>query len=147
MWIEITVEDVKSRFAIVELDALQNKQVAEGQADPIVELIAETVSLVRGFVGGNPANTLGEGDTIPIKLKSIVLNIIRYEALNRLGQPVTEDRKESYKKAFEVLKWVKDGTFAISDPVTASTEENSGGITVVTKRDRQVTRQQMNGLF
>jgi len=123
-WVTITVEDVKSRFAIDELQALQEEQVGDGQADPIEELIAETVDLVRGYVGVH--NSLGDGDTIPAKLRSIVLNIIRYEALNRLGQEATEDRKESYKQAFAVLKLVKDGQFTVAEPEVVDTEEASG---------------------
>lgn len=118
-WIEISVDDVKTRFAGAELTALQQKALSLGQGDPVPVVIAEVVDQVRGYVAACSQNTLGAGATVPAKLKSAALAMVRFEALNRLGLSVSEDRRESYKQAIRLMEQVAACKFALDQPAEA----------------------------
>jgi phage gp36-like protein len=118
-WITLTDADLETRFAGAELAALRQKALSSGQGDPVPVVLAEVVDLVRGYVAGHQVNQLGVGATVPAKLKTAALSIVRYELLNRLGMRVSEDRKQAYLDAIRLLEQVARGQFAVDEPVEA----------------------------
>lgn len=124
-WNIITTDQVKTRLAGAELTALQSAALANGQADPLPEIITQVVDEVRGYIvaGGFSLET---GTTVPSKLVGATLDIIRYRLVTRLPARglLTDERKEEYKNALELLKRVADGGFSVEEPTTPSTESS-----------------------
>ena len=149
-WLTITVETLKTRNAGAEVTALQEAALADGQNDPVPEVIQMVVDEVRGYVAaaGLP---LGEGATIPSKLLLATINRIRFEAATRFpgGVLLDEDRRAANNAAVRVFERVADGKFAIEEPTTESEEElanPAGAISIVQKPSRTVKKTDFAGL-
>jgi phage gp36-like protein len=145
-WITITSTDVQTRLTGVELSALQKVALAPGQPDPLDDVISKVVDEVRGYIAANPKNTLGGADTVPQKLLSASLAIIRYRLATRLPVKsiLTEDRVKENADAIRLLERVADGKFAVEDPVTGDTAGIS--IQLAYKPTRIATREKLSGL-
>src|SRR4051812_27549529 len=120
-WITLTVDDVKPKLAAAELSALRSAALASGQGDPVAEILTEVVNEVRGYIAACERNTLGAGVTIPDKLKSATLAIVRYRAATRLPVKsfLTEDRVKENEAAVRLLEQVAGCKFAVEEPTTA----------------------------
>jgi phage gp36-like protein len=123
-WNIITTDDIKSRLAGAELNALQTAALADGQVDPTPEIIAQAIDEVRGYVAAG-GNTLGLDGTVPSKLKLTTLNIIRYRLCSRLpvASLLTESRIKEYDDAVRLLEQVAAKKFAVEEPTVAATEQ------------------------
>lgn len=123
-WAIIVVDDLKSGLAGAELEALQSAALATGQSDPTPEIIAQVVDLVRGYIAAGGV-TLGSGATLPSKLKTSALAIIRYRICSRLpvSSLLTEARKQEYQDAIRLLEQVAAGRFRVEEPENAATEQ------------------------
>ncbi len=145
-WISITESDVQSKLAGAELAALKTAALASGQTNPLTEIIEQVVDEVRGYIGGNRANTLGAAGTIPQKLLSAALAMIRYRLATRLPvkSMITEDRKAEYDGAIRLLEQVAAGKFSIEDPVSG--ERSGVSIEQASTPTRNATRTKLAGL-
>ncbi len=147
-WVTITSDDVKTRLAGAELTALQTAAKSAGQADPLPEIVTATVDEARGYIASNQANTLGAGETVPGKLVSCCLAIIRYRLATRL--PVrgllTPQREQEYKDAIRLLERVADGKFAIEEPETEDTELLSGSSPSIEAPTRNFSSDNQDGI-
>ena len=122
-WSTITSTNVKTRLAGAELTALQTSALASGQADPLIEVTANVIDEVRGYIAANPKNTLGAASTVPSKLVSATLAIIRYRLATRLPTKafLTQDRVDENNAAIRLLEQVAAGKFAVEDPSSGDT--------------------------
>lgn len=122
-WQSLTTDDVKTRLAGAEVAALQSAALASGQTDPIPDIITAVVDEVRGYIAAGGI-TLGAAGTIPSKLVSAALAIVRYRVCTRLPVKslLTEDRVRENEAAIRLLERVADGKFAVEEPTTADTE-------------------------
>lgn len=149
-WITLTEAHLENHLSGDELDALKTESLADGQDSPVDDILTEVTRKVRGYVGANPANTLGEAGTIPDELKDSALQIVKWELINRLpGMSfLADERREDQKDdAIRLLERVADGKFAIAQPETASDEVvNSAHVAVVTSRTKKATSTELNGL-
>lgn len=148
MWITLAVTDVSTTLAGAEVSALQTAALSSGQSDPVAAILADVVNEVRGYVAAS-GTTLGEGATIPDKLKSAALALCRYRCATRLPVKsfLTEDRKNANTQAIELLRDVAARRFAVEEPETADTTEAiAGPRPAVTARVRRFTRDLMNGI-
>jgi len=144
-WITITPEDVRTRLTAAELAAIQNTSLAPDQADPVPEVIEQVVDEVRGYVSN--VATLGSGSTIPSKLLSAALAIIRYRLLGRVGLKSGEDRRREYEDAVRLLERAADGKFRVEEPETASTETNANPLpSSFTTPERKFSRNDQDGI-
>ena len=145
-WIAITPDDVKTRLTGAEVAALKSVALAPGQGDPLDEIIAHVTNEVRGYVAANVKNTLGAAGTIPAKLLSAALAIIRYRVATRLPTKslLTEDRVRENDAAIRLLERVADDKFAIEDPITGDVSGIS--IQFVSTPTRLTSRQKLSGL-
>lgn len=121
-WISITADDVLTKLAGAELSVFRTAATAVGQADPLPEIIEQVVDEVRGYVAACARNTLGSAGTIPAKLKSATLAMIRYRLITRLPISIKEERKQEYRDALDLLSDVAACRFAVEEPTTATTE-------------------------
>lgn len=145
-WAEITESHVQTRLAGAELNALKTVALANGQANPLTEIIADAVNETRGYCAAR--YTLGPDGTVPGKLVSATLAIIRYRFITRLPLKtlLTEERKAEYRDALTLLRDVAAGRFAIEEPETASTEVIAGSAGYVNTRTLTRTRADQDGL-
>lgn len=122
-WTTITVETLKSRNAGAEVTALQESAIADGQNDPVVEIIQQVVDEVRGYIDAG-GFTLGSGSTVPSRLVLATINRIRFEAATRLpgGALLDQDRRDANIQAIALLQRVASGKYSVETPETASTE-------------------------
>jgi phage gp36-like protein len=123
-WIAITEQDVQTRLTGPELSAMKSAALAQGQSGILAEVIEQVVDEVRGYVAAHAANQLGASQTIPQKLLSASLAIIRYRLATRLPVKslLTEDRVKENDAAIALLQRAADGKFAVEEPVTLDTE-------------------------
>lgn len=147
-WITLSVTDVKAKLAGAELTALQTAALASGQSDPVVEIIAEVTNEVRGYVAACARNTLGAGATIPDKLKSAALAMIRYRSATRLPVKsfLTADRVSENEAAVRLMEQVAKCMFAIEEPTTASDEVIAMPSPSICGNSKTITRQSTDGM-
>jgi len=149
-WTEITEAFVLTKLSGPELSSLKTAALADGQANPLTEIISDVVKEVRGYVAGNPKNTLGAGSTIPDELMIATLAIIRLEMLTRLPGLkglITPERVDAARSGEERCKDAARGLIAIEQPATASDQVIAGpSIQLVESRTRTATRAKMEGL-
>lgn len=145
-WVTITEADVQTRLAGAELSSYRSAAKAQGQVDPLPEIISNVVAEVRGHIAACERNTLGDGETIPEKLMHTALALIRYRLITRLPLTVSEERKEEYRDATELLHRVADCKFAVEEPETASDDEViASSSPSFTERTRNFTRADQDG--
>jgi phage gp36-like protein len=144
-WQTITESNVQTKLAGAELTALQSSALATGQASPLAETITTVIDEIRGYIAANHANTLGTAGTIPSKLVSAAVVIIRYRLCTRLPVKslLDENRVREYQDAIKLLERVADGKFSIEDPSTGT--ENAAQIESSTQT-RKATRTKLDGL-
>lgn len=145
-WIAITEADVQSRVAGAELTAFKNAAKASGQADPVAELISQTVDEVRGYIAACSRNTLEEGQKVPSKLKSATLALIVYRINTRLPIAVTQERRDENERADRLMREVAACRFAIEEPTVESTEAINSTRPGITTPERDFTRNNQDGL-
>jgi hypothetical protein len=124
-WLALVPEDVARKVAGPELEAAREAALAEGQPDPLPQIIEDTIGTIRGYIAGCRSNTLGPTGTIPPQLVGTALVLIRTAALNRL--PVsslhTETRREEYRDAITTLHDVSACKFVLEAPATLGPEK------------------------
>lgn len=129
-WTTLTVETLKTRNAGAEITALQESALADGQSDPVPEIIAMVIDEVRGYIA-TAEIPLGAASTIPSKLVLAAINRIRFEAATRLpgGSLLDDDRRAANTAAVKLLERVADGKYAVEEPETEDTETIAAGVT------------------
>lgn len=146
MWVEITEADVQTRLAGAELAAYRSAAKATGQIDPLPEIINAVVDEVRGYVAACDRNTLGVGNTIPEKLVSAALAIIRFRLITRLPLSIGEERKTEYSDALRLLERVSECKFAVEEPTVPDTDDAPAAPTPnLTTRTRNFTADTQDG--
>jgi phage gp36-like protein len=145
-WTILTEADVRTRLTGPELNALKTAALASGQSDPLPEIVSQVVDEVRGYVAVRFA--LSAGSTVPSKLVSASLAIIRYRLATRLPVKglLTDERKEENQDAIRLLRRVADGPFAIEEAATKSEEHIGVQSPSITARDNNHRRKDQDGL-
>ena len=146
-WRIITEADVKTRLAGAELNACQTAALADGQTDPLPDIITAVVDEIRGYIAAG-GNTLGAAGTIPSKLISAALAIVRYRLATRLPvrSLLTEERKSENTDAIRLLERVADGKFRIEEATAADTESSSAPGPSMGTKTRNFDRTSQDGI-
>lgn len=145
-WINITEAYVQTRLTGAEVTALKTVALASGQTDPLPEIVEQVVDEVRGHVAAG-GNTLGSASTIPEKLLSAALAIIRFRLTTRLPKFTSDDnRRREYEDAVRLMERVADGKFRVEEPIVEDTEESSGPSPSTSKPDRHFSRDEQEGI-
>jgi phage gp36-like protein len=145
-WQTITASDVLSKLSGAELSALQTAALGDGQTDPLPGIVTAVVDEVRGYIAANRNNRLGAAGTVPSKLVSASLSIIRHRLCTRLPVKslLTEERVKEKEDAIRLLERTSDGRFAIEDPQTDET--SVAKVQQVSKPTRKTSREKLAGL-
>ena len=133
-WITLTEADALTVVNSPTLVAARTKALKAGQADPLTDTLQQVVDRVRGAVGASGRYILGEGATIPQKLKATALDLFAVRMLTRLDIDPEKAKVMLYDSAEAVLKDVRDGHFNIEEPLTPTTEVSSSHTPRITPR-------------
>ncbi|MHB9005464.1 MAG: phage protein Gp36 family protein, partial [Limisphaerales bacterium] len=109
-WRSLTAEDVLTRLAGVELEAYRTAARADGQVDPLTEILAGVVAEVRSRIAAGSGNQLGAEGTVPDAVRHHGLAMVRFRLITRLPLRVAEDRRKEYEDALAFLDQVAEGT-------------------------------------
>lgn len=132
MWVTLTVDHVIQALAAPELTALRTQLLADGQVDPLPDILTRTTMEVRGYVAGFHGTAVGQAGTIPEELISSAIAIARWRLLGRLPVRLlsTDGRRQEYEDALAQLRDVAAGKFAISvadDPADDQPRQDASG--------------------
>lgn len=148
-WVTLTSDDLSRGLTGPESTAVKTAALGAGQGDPVPGIIADVVAEIRGYVAANKANILGAGATIPDKLRAAAISRLRFEAFTRLPvgrNLLTEDRVKANEAAISLFRDVAAGRFAIDEPTTPSDESVPSPRPSFTRRTREFTRANQDGL-
>lgn len=146
MWVAITEEDVLTVLTGPELTGYRNAARAQGQVDPVQPTIDQVTDLVRGYVGGCKANTLGIGNTIPEKLMQAACDLIAVRIPSRVKKDPTESRRRAGEQAVRLLEQVARCEFVIEEPTTPTDEVSSGQTPSICARRKTYTPRNEDGI-
>ena len=148
MWITLAATDLSSHLSEAERTGLP-VSLPDGStvASMLGVILSQVTLMVRARVGAYHSNTLGADGTIPDELKSTALTIVRSNLLTRVDMPVSQDRERETSEAYDTLKAVARGEFAIVAPETVSDSQPAGpSITVAVYTPRVASRTSLAGL-
>jgi len=150
MWRAILESDIQKQISGVELDALREIVLADGQADPVQPAIDDITAEVRGYVAASGVDMDADSSTIPDRLiRSAVAKIIIDIMTRPAGTMIDPEgaRAKAADKADTLLRNVAAGKFSIADPVTAAESTQSAAKPIYhPSRRRTTTRQQQDGI-
>ena len=109
-WRSLTADDVLTRLAGVELEAYRTAAKADGQVDPLTEILAGVVAEVRSRIAAGSGNQLGAEGTLPDAVRHHGLAMVRFRLITRLPLRVAEDRRKEYEDALAFLDQVAEGS-------------------------------------
>lgn len=146
-WTTITVENVRTRLAGAEVEALQTSALADGQTDPLPEIVGQVIDEIRGYVSAAGV-TLGVHNTIPSKLMGAALAIIRYRLCSRLpvSSFMTDARIKENEEAQALLVRVSNGKFLVEEPTETDSEQSSAPSPSITRKTLKYTRKDQDGI-
>lgn len=116
-WNTITEDDIRSRLAAAELTSLKTVETVNGQ-DVLADLISQVTDEIRGYVSACSINSLGAEGTIPSRLMTAAVNLVRYRLLNRLPintPSLLQERKQEYRDSIQLLRDVAACKFQVDD--------------------------------
>jgi Protein of unknown function (DUF1320) len=150
-WVTLTAADLQAHISAPEFNAFTSSFLMLGQADPVPQILEGQTNLVRGYVQGNPNNTLGLEGSVPKQLADVALTLAKQHLFQRVGalKSFASAMDEEVKQAMAILRDVSTGKFRISQPVTPAAEKTQGGGRVdyvANDRRNQFERGDLHGL-
>lgn len=147
-WITITKAHLADYLVGAQLEALSSAALAEGQSDPFAPAMQDRCNYIRNRLSGRCQVSLTPY-AVPPELKGQACMLIVEAMQGRLLLDLTEDQKTMIRRAYSDLDLAGTTEFPVStpdDPTTSAVQKGEGGIRVVRKPSRRVTRSTMQGL-
>lgn len=107
-WREVDENDLAASVSQGEIDAFRQDGALDG-SDPVARLLASTVDAVRGFICCNGSVRMGPLGTIPNGLVIPAMDYTMAKLLNRIGSPLSEDRRSALRRAEELFEKIARG--------------------------------------
>ncbi len=107
-WRTVDENDLAASVSQGEIDAYRRDGALDG-SDPVARLLESTVALVRNYCSMNGAVRMGPLGTIPCGLVIPAMDYAMAKVLNRLGVPLTEDRRSALRRAEEIFDNIAKG--------------------------------------
>lgn len=144
MWITLSIADLQQKLSSGELDAVRSASLANGQADPVAEVIGGVVAELRGRLRNK--TPLEAGATIPEAWKQNALAVISHKLCLRLPSKLmsTDQRKLDYDNAILALSQL--GPILPESPVVADTVQTSAPSPAFNSRTYVFDRDSQDGL-
>ena len=108
-WRAVDETDLAATVSQGEIDAFRADGPTDG-SDPVARLLQSTVETVRGYISCNGAvRPMGPPGTLPRGLVIHSMDFAMAKVLNRIGVPLTEDRRKALEKAEGLFEKISQG--------------------------------------
>ena len=107
-WRTVDETDLAATLSQGEVDAFRADGPTDG-SDPVARLLQSTVDTVRGYISCNGAVRMGPSGTIPRGLVIPAMDYAMGKVLNRIGVPLTEDRRKALEAATALFEKISQG--------------------------------------
>ena len=107
-WRTVDETDLAATVSQGEIDAFRADGPTDG-SDPVARLLVSTVDAVRGYISCNGAVRMGPSGTIPRGLVIPAMDYAMGKVLNRIGVPLTDDRRKALERATELFEKIATG--------------------------------------
>ena len=107
-WRTVDETDLAATVSQGEIDAFRADGPTDG-SDPVARLLQSTVDAVRGYISCNGAVRMGPSGTIPRGLVIPAMDYAMGKVLNRIGVPLTEDRRKALEAATALFEKISQG--------------------------------------
>jgi hypothetical protein len=148
-WIAITIDTLNEAKVAALVEACSEQALAVGQPSRAPGLIQGVVNEIRRKVASCPANRVDADETkIPAGLRDLAVDLILARLKGALEIELNEDEREALRRHERNLNRVaecKDTVDQPDAPVTPEVEAG-GGFESVGRRERNFTREKMDGL-
>jgi len=148
-WTPITEESVKATKASTILAKVRAMASAQGDADPLPEMIADVVATIRASI--SVGNTLDVDQAkIPTSLKGLALRMVVRRVKDFCQLSLTEDERKQADDDRSYLNRIADHKIRFEAPDTpagSAEMQSAGGVDVITASRRFADRETMNGLL
>ncbi len=148
-WTSITEAAVKSAKTSQVLANARAIAEAAGDSDPLPEIIADTVAMLRAAC--STGNQLDADTTkIPNSLKGLALRIIVRALKDYIEMPLTEDERSKAAEDLSYRNRISDQKMRFETPDNASATgemQSAGSIEIAAVNKPFAGRQNMNGLL
>jgi len=81
----------------------------DADLEPVARLLQSTVDTVRGYISCNGAVRMGPSGTIPRGLVIPAMDYAMGKVLNRIGVPLTDDRRKALEAATALFEKISQG--------------------------------------
>jgi hypothetical protein len=152
-WVSLTLADLNTAKAAALVDALRTAALAEGQADPVPEIIECVVTRIRAEIAGGGRTVLdADTTTVPKSLKSLALRMVLREGqsrLNALGAlPLSDDEIKEWDQDIRYLERIAKGDITVEasdNPEPTPTVQATTPSPRISPRERHFTRRDQDG--
>lgn len=107
-WRTVDETDLAATVSQSEIEAFCKDGPLDG-SDPVARLLESTVETVRGYLSCNGALKMGPAQTIPRGLVIPAMDFAAAKVLNRIGVPLSEDRRKALEKAETLFEKISQG--------------------------------------
>ena len=107
-WRTVDETDLAATLSQGEVDAFRADGPTDG-SDPVARLLQSTVDAVRGYISCNGAVRMGPSGTIPRGLVIPAMDYAMGKVLNRIGVPLSEDRRKALEAATALFEKISQG--------------------------------------
>ena len=107
-WRTVDETDLAATVSQGEIDAFRADGPTDG-SDPVARLLVSTVDAVRGYISCNGAVRMGPSGTIPRGLVIPAMDYAMGKVLNRIGVPLTDDRRKALEAATALFEKISRG--------------------------------------
>ena len=107
-WRTVDETDLAATVSQGEIDAFRADGPTDG-SDPVARLLQSTVDTVRGYISCNGAVRMGPSGTIPRGLVIPAMDYAMGKVLNRIGVPLTDDRRKALERATDLFEKISQG--------------------------------------
>ena len=107
-WRTVDETDLAATVSQGEIDAFRADGPTDG-SDPVARLLQSTVDTVRGYISCNGAVRMGPSGTIPRGLVIPAMDYAMGKVLNRIGVPLTDDRRKALEAATALFEKISQG--------------------------------------
>ena len=154
-WITLAESNLQASLSGSEIEAFKTAALAEGQADPVAELLARITLHVRGYVAAGKWR-MGPDGTVPPTLARAAVALCVMDVMSRPAAAVIDDeagtRAKAGAAAQRTLEAAAGRGMTVEDPDTGllqpieNTVQGGHGASVLSSRPNTVNSQTMKGL-
>lgn len=147
-WITITDDDLEDTKLAPLLSALRSTALADGQDDPVAELLATVVSRVRLEIAAGDHDVDADTTKVPPSLKRLVTRMVLWDAKSRLEIDTTEQERIDHANDLAFLRRIAADEIEVESPDNPVVEGvDRPHAEIVTQRTRRATRADLDGLL